>query len=389
MTTDPNGPADTTIMGIIHQALRRDLERAAAVLGGEPAPSSRQRKAIARHLVWMMAFLRAHHESEDNGLYPVVRERRPDVAPLLDTMDRDHTAMTPAITAVESAARAYARRDDPAGRMALLGAIEQLQAVLLPHLQREEDEVMPVVSDTMTDAEWRAIEKTHNLDGKSLRQLGLEGHWLIDDADDADRARVLGLVPPVPRMVLLHGFGPSYRLRRNACWQPAGGRRVQKHGHVQVETDAAPSEVWSVLRDLPRIGEWSHECVAISFVGGATRAEPGVQFRGRNRQGAFRWGRRCEIITAEFPELSFRTVPTAAYPDSTVWTIRLGPTTCGGTRIDQTFDVVQAPAILEVVYAVLVPAHRDRNAALTEDLDRLASLALAEASRRSSDPLAS
>ena len=32
MKTDPNGPADTRIMGIVHSALRRDLTRTTTAL---------------------------------------------------------------------------------------------------------------------------------------------------------------------------------------------------------------------------------------------------------------------------------------------------------------------------------------------------------------------
>ena len=153
-----------------------------------------------------MAFLEEHHRSEDLGLYPVVRERRPGAAPLLDDMARDHRAVAAAIEDLRAASATYARRDD---RRPVVDAIDQLVDVLGPHLAREEDEVMPVVSQAITDQEWQAIEQEHNLDGKSMAQLGREGHWLIDDATPEDRARVIGLVPPVQRLVLLYGFAPS------------------------------------------------------------------------------------------------------------------------------------------------------------------------------------
>ena len=80
---------------------------------------------------------------------------------------------------------------------------------------------MPIVSDALTEAEWLAIEHEHNVKPKGIAQLGKEGHWLIDDASAEDRAKVLGLVPAVPRFVLLHGYGRSYRRRRDACWRPS------------------------------------------------------------------------------------------------------------------------------------------------------------------------
>ena len=73
MTTRPDGPADTRMMGIVHEALRRDLRRAHVTLSSGSPPPLRQQQAIARHLTWMMGFLHYHHRSEDEGLYPLVR----------------------------------------------------------------------------------------------------------------------------------------------------------------------------------------------------------------------------------------------------------------------------------------------------------------------------
>jgi hypothetical protein len=80
MAHAPNAPADLTMMRIVHTALRRDLQRARVALTREPPPDDRQRVAIAEQLSWLLAFLDAHHRSEDLGLYPVVRERDPDAA---------------------------------------------------------------------------------------------------------------------------------------------------------------------------------------------------------------------------------------------------------------------------------------------------------------------
>jgi hypothetical protein len=382
MRSDPDRRADTRLMHIVHQALRRDLERAAAILDGGPPLADRQRIAVAGHVGWMMAFLRAHHESEDNGLYPVVRERRPDVAVILDQVDDAHREIAPSIGAVEAAASAYGSRDGSSARAHLAAAIAELNRVLLPHLEHEEQTVMPIVSEVLTDAEWLAIEHEHNVKRKGIAQLAKEGHWLIDDAGAEDRAKVLGLVSAVPRFVMLHGFGRRYRRDRDERWGlSAVGHRVQKHGYNEIVVAAEPEAVWSIVIDVTRVGEWSHECVACSFLGDATRAEPGAKFRGRNRQGIFRWGRVCEVLSTEDRELVWRTVPTKLYPDSTVWRMRVTPVT-GGTRLEQSFDVVRAPKVLDIIYATVVPAHRDRAGALIDDLRRLGELARTPSTER-------
>jgi hemerythrin-like domain-containing protein len=369
MAADPGAPADTNMMRIVHTALRRDLGRARATLTMIPPPDDRQRVALARHLVWMMTFIEAHHRSEDLGLYPVVRERDPGAAALIDDMTADHETVAAAVAGLEVAASDYAEHDR---RGPVIVALDGLLEVLTPHLQREEDELMPVVSRVMTRAEWDAIEEAHNLAGKSTAQLGREGHWLIDEATPEDRARVLGLVPVVPRLLLLYGCGPTYRRHKRACWN-ARRRTVQHQGATAVVVDADIDAVWDVVRDPTRVGEWSHECIDGEWVGDATSARPGARFRGRNKQGLFRWGRLCEIVDAEPYELVWRTIPTRLYPDSTEWALHLARVD-GGTRIEQTFRVVKGTK-LEAVYATVLPAHRDRTAALTGDLERIGALA--------------
>ncbi len=248
MTAPPEAPADTRMMRIVHDALRRDLRRAQLALTGSPSPSLLQKDAIGRHLMWMMDFLRAHHHSEDEGLYPLVRQRDPRANQMLDTMNAGHEAVAAALADVEAAIALGPGTPDGEERR-LLAALDHLAEVLLPHLQQEEDEMMPIVSSVVTAAEWRALEEKYNLEPKPFIELGREGHWLIDDASPEDREAVLGLIPAVPRFILLHGFARSYHRQAAARW---GGsdrpeRRVQKHGDSDVWTDAAPEAVWDVF----------------------------------------------------------------------------------------------------------------------------------------------
>ena len=66
------------------------------------------------------------------------------------------------------------------------------------------------------------------------------------------------------------------------------------------------------------------------------------RFRGRNRAGMFRWGRVCEIVSAEPYELVWGTVPTARYPDSSEWRIALAT-----IEADQDLPTVPRPSAPE------------------------------------------
>ena len=159
-------------------------------------------------------------------------------------------------------------------------------------------------------------------------------------------------------------------------------------GQCTVGTDATIDAVWDVVRDVTRTGEWSHECVGVAWLDGASSATPGARFRGRNRAGIFRWGRICEVVTAEPYELVWRTVPTTLYPDSTEWAIRLRPVG-DGTEIEQTFTVLRGAKLLAILYGLIIPTHRDRTAALTEDLGRIGHLAAASTPAPMTMPVAS
>jgi hypothetical protein len=144
---------------------------------------------------------------------------------------------------------------------------------------------------------------------------------------------------------------------------------------VAVTVAADIDDVWDVIRDVTRVGEWSHECVEARWLGDAASAVPGARFRGRNRAGLMRWGRVCEVVSADPYELVWVTVSTPLFPDSSEWSISLTEAD-DGTHITQEFHVLKAPRVLAVLYAFMVPGHRDRTAALAHDLERLGAVAL-------------
>lgn len=224
--TNGSEPADTRMMGIVHGALQRDLLRAREVLVAQPFPDARQRQALGEHVVWLMDFLHAHHTSEDAGLWPAVLAKNPAAGPLLDSLEADHRRIEPAATGLRETAERYAGDGGDTARTSLVAALDDLAAVLFPHLDREVAEAMPVVAATLTREEWNAIEQEHNIKTKSLAQLGFEGHWLLDGIDPEGYQVVVHTVGPVPRFILVHGFARAYRRRQAAVWRsdlaPAG-----------------------------------------------------------------------------------------------------------------------------------------------------------------------
>lgn len=159
---------------------------------------------------------------------------------------------------------------------------------------------------------------------------------------------------------------------------------LPRNGRVETTTNASPGQIWDLLVDITRTSEWTHETRGGAWLDGATGATAGARFKGHNGKGLQRWTRVCEIETAERPRvLVWRTVPSRLFPDSTRWTYELTPVD-GGTRIAQSFEVLQLSALMDRILYAIVPAHRDRTAALQGDIEKLGEVAARAPAPRSS-----
>lgn len=70
---------------------------------------------------------------------------------------------------------------------------------------------------------------------------------------------------------------------------------------VSVTKDiVAPAErVWTMVADLPRMGEWSPENKGATWLRGATCAKPGAIFSGSNQNGNKKWKTSGRIVDAD------------------------------------------------------------------------------------------
>jgi hemerythrin-like domain-containing protein len=209
------------MMGVVHDALRRDLNRLRTALTTKPYPDGDRKQALTAHVTWLMHFLHEHHTGEDTGLYPMVRAKNASAAELLDSMDADHKRIDPAMGKFSAASEQWGASSDDSARVALLTALDDLEQVLLPHLEREENEMMPVVSASITHRDWHTWDQQTNIKPKPMPKLAEEGNWLLDGLTGERRDLLLHEVPVVPRYIVMYGFGPGYRRRAARRWGPS------------------------------------------------------------------------------------------------------------------------------------------------------------------------
>ena len=141
--------ADVSFMRALHAALRRDLSRlrdAAAQLDG----SAGVPPTVLAGWDAFRAQLDNHHSAEDDDLWPVLRGELSDPGDLasVDAMVEEHRHIPLALAGVDAALRGGGELTAPAGL---------LSAVVLDHLAHEEREVLPLIEQHLTRAQWRAF----------------------------------------------------------------------------------------------------------------------------------------------------------------------------------------------------------------------------------------
>lgn len=95
-----------------------------------------------------------------------------------------------------------------------------------------------------------------------------------------------------------------------------------------VEIAAPPAEVWALVSDLKRMGEWSPQCRRMLVFGREVKL--GTRTLNLNGQGKLRWPTTAKVVAFEpDKQLAFRIVE-----NRSVWTYDLEPTTTG-TRLTE------------------------------------------------------
>lgn len=122
---------------------------------------------------------------------------------------------------------------------------------------------------------------------------------------------------------------------------------------------AAPAEkVWSMVSDLPRMGEWSPENAGGKWKGGATGATVGAKFKGKNKNGRRVWSGPVTITEAAAPKRLEFAVAIGPIKGAT-WSYDITPTS-GGCSVTQTWtDTRSAPLRIGAV-TKLVTGQGDR-----------------------------
>lgn len=87
-----------------------------------------------------------------------------------------------------------------------------------------------------------------------------------------------------------------------------------------IEIDAPPDQVYAIVSDVTRTGEWSPECHRCEWLEGFNEPTVGARFRGHNRYRWLKWSRLNRVEVADpGREFAFRVLTDWMNKDSSIW----------------------------------------------------------------------
>jgi hemerythrin-like domain-containing protein len=137
-------------MAIVYRLFRQVYDEAARLVRAAPAPSPGRVTFLADHIDLALAGLHSHHADEDALLYPKLIERAPDQAQMTEQVEHEHQVISTALDAASAACAAWRERPSAPTGEALAAALDHLNEVVQPHLDDEEQKVVPLAAVTLT-----------------------------------------------------------------------------------------------------------------------------------------------------------------------------------------------------------------------------------------------
>ena len=173
-----------------HQALAtllHSLRDLAARVADSPRPADFE--TLRAVLFYVDEFPeRRHHRKESELLFPRLRTRAPQAAPVLDRLDTEHVLGERMIRDLERALLAYEQLGR-SRRQAFLDAVSRFANFYAAHMQLEETEVLPLARRALEPADWRELDEAF-----AENRDPLTGHAPEDEYRDLFR-RIVSLAP--------------------------------------------------------------------------------------------------------------------------------------------------------------------------------------------------
>lgn len=203
--------ADIREMYVVHNVFRREYHLLPDLVLDVAADDLERAELIAEHITFLNSLLDRHHTGEDSHLWPKLLIRAADsLAPLIHTIEDQHKGVHEAMSELDEVLRGWRSNPDPRNRAAVVDAIGVLSTRLEEHLQLEEQQILPLIEDHISAAEWTEMTQEGGADTPPEQGPVIFG-MLMYEGDPAVLNDMFANMPPEVAAVLPDIAPPAYQ----------------------------------------------------------------------------------------------------------------------------------------------------------------------------------
>ena len=151
---------DTSGLILVHRIFRWLYRELPVLVREVKAGDAARAEVVGIYAKLYFYALHLHHETEDAMLWDRLTSRSPGCAVHVDQMKAQHADVAGQLHRIEPQLAPWVASADAGLRDSLASDIEHLRDTLLPHLGQEEQDIMPVAGEVMSQQEWDELE-TH------------------------------------------------------------------------------------------------------------------------------------------------------------------------------------------------------------------------------------
>lgn len=170
---EPGYGTRTQDMIALHRIFRIALDNAPQAIGGVAQGDTERAGLVASYYFNVLRLLHGHHEGEDELIWPRLYDRCPEQAQAVELIAGQHREVVPLIGTACKQVEQWSGTADQADGEDVLATFSHLQDALVPHLDQEEQVVLPLCSRYIKQEEWDELP-THG-----MKTFDGDKPWLI------------------------------------------------------------------------------------------------------------------------------------------------------------------------------------------------------------------
>jgi hemerythrin-like domain-containing protein len=192
---------DTWDMVLVHRVFRREFRILPALVRAVLPGDTARADVLGEHLANVAAGLHHHHTTEDEMVWPLLLDRARPHTDLVNRMEAQHERLHEPLARIDELLPRWRASAAAGDRDALAEVIAQASVALDEHLADEEREILPIIEQHLTPAEWRAVGERGKESIPPGRMALVFLGAILEEATPVEKKRFLAELPVAARVL--------------------------------------------------------------------------------------------------------------------------------------------------------------------------------------------